>query len=308
MHPFSIARAFSVLFAPAGAAGDGGAGGSGGSAVLERGAGAGAAGTGAPAAWEPKDDSLIRVDGKDVSWKQYREGYVSRDQHTAWEKNKTAAEQELIKEAQRLERLLTDANRGRGGRTNEPAADPLAEIEAMSVISGADAAKLVRSLQQNGFGPIGQTIQLLQGQNAKLLERLDRMEKGFRPLADERSETQFNGRVTEALGSLGFLADMSKHENHAELSELAEDIYKSHEPGDDLNKEFPAILKRRVDNLRKYFRALDKAEAEERVRNGRKFPLSGGNGTGTGSPDNVTRPLTPREIARRVFASGEART
>lgn len=307
MHAFSIARAFSVLFAPAGAAGDGG-GSAAAAAILDRGAGGGGGGAAAPTAWEPKDDSLIRVGGKDVSWKDYQAGFVSRDQHTTWERNKTAAEQELIKEAKRLENMLMEAQRGRGEQRTGQQVDPLAEIEAMPVISGSDAAKLVRSLQQNGFGPIGQTIQLLQGQNAKLLERLDRMEKGFRPLADERSETQFNGRVTEALGSLGFLADMSKHENHAELSELAEDIYKSHEPGDDLNKEFPGILKRRVDNLRKYFRALDKAEAEERVRTNRKFPLSGGNGSGTGSPDNVTRPLTPREIARRVFASGEART
>lgn len=296
-------RFFSRSYQQSGAFGGGGGAGSPG--PTSPGASSGAPGTGtpssSPASVALTDDSLITFEGQaePVSFRDYRGRFMPRDQFDK-------ARNTLLSEAQRLdarERELQAQSRQhvqRSQQQQQPPADPMADVRAMALIDGQTLGQLYDRMQREGIGPLAQWAQQMNQVAIALNKRLDGLHSTVGSITERHSSADFEGELDKALGTLGEGIDVKDKA----LRDLATSLYLSYEPGDELKREFPALLKGLSDGLRKFYRALDQKERDAALQRRRQFPSPGGNATpGKPAPYQFEN---ARQIASRFFDSEAA--
>lgn len=310
-------RRFSPFYNRMSAGGDGGGGGqsgSMGSGGQGQGSGQGGGQGGGQSAAEiaiADENALVRIPGsqKAVPWKEFIGGYVPRADQDAWEARRQQAEAALLERAKLLDTLHEGiTKRGKGGndggdvRSGQGNADILAALRDNPVVSGQEIVALYERMQNEGIKPLIDAITQRDGVLKKLAEGFKGLQGHLNPVITERSEQQLNAGIDKALAGLGF-KDIAPD---SILRTIATDVWMSHDPADpNLAKEFGNMLKSRFDEMRKFFRELDRKEVEDGKRRSR-FPHRGGQATGQGS--GPARVESPREMARRFFGTVENRT
>lgn len=271
----------------------------------------GAGSAGQPTPISLTHESLIQAPGLDkpVKYSDFINGYVPKADFTRAQQ-RVAAERDALKKQMETERtqFRTAAqqilSRMQGGGQGNAAPEPgsmqatLAQLEAAPYVDGQTAANLVRNLIQTNVMPLAEAIKQRDQALAIMFQRLQALGGTVGTLQSRTTEGDFHGKLSAARASLGLPDDPV-------IGELLQDVYLSHE-GEDLDQEFPNIVRQRIEALRLLFRNLDKKEAEDSRANRLGIPGKGG----AAAPG---RPLrrgfqSPQQIADELWPGGTPET
>lgn len=243
----------------------------------------GGGGNGATSAYDLDDDTPIRIKGqkdpvkfgdwyKGLRASQTKEAQARADYERKY--GELEAGHRTLK--QQYDDLLKAVQKAQAGGSKE---DALKELRALSYIDGGTAAQMIEAVQQRiaatdaGFAERDKAIVYLGRQLAGVLKRLE--------VGDQRTQaSDFETKIDGFLKNGGY---------GAEYKDLAKEIYLAYE-GEDLDEEFPTILKTRVGQIEKAIRARDQRIQAER-RKGMFIP-------GAEKPHSPSGALSQKRLAR----------
>ena len=233
-----------------------------------------------PTAIDINDDALIRIKGSDkpVKFGEHVRGFQS--QFTRASQEAARLKRELEQERQTRQRYEQERQRSQQGNSNgEPSIEE--QLGQLPYLSGTDAARVVKSIQ----GQIQQRDQVLLG----TLKKLQHMEGILNTLNQSHSTSSFDAKISKWLTDGGYPSG---------LANWAKEIYLAYE-GDDLDTEFPQILKTRYDEIAREF----EAQRQAKIRGARPQPFVPGRG-GQATPSKpleVKANTSPRELADLLY-------
>lgn len=241
---------------------------------------------------EITDDTLVRVPGQDQPvkykdlYKRQQADYTRKTQDHArtvkeWETNRQRTEQELNRQKRELQTMVAQLVRQQqGGGQN----DPYAAIASKPYLDGQTASQLLRAIQEEGFGAVAKALKGSNSQVKTLAQQVMAMSKELAALRGERATSGFDQRVDGVLRDLGL---------PPEAKDFAREVYLAYEPGEELDREFPDLLKARWEQVTGLIDQGRKRKAEE----ARKLFLPGKGGQGT-APNSLG--LKGNENAKQV--------
>jgi hypothetical protein len=260
-------------------------------------------------------ESLIRVPGQDqpVKYSDFIGGYVPKADFTRAQQRVAAERDALQRQMQEQEQRFATAARallarlqGGGTAAGAPGAPGgaggnaldamLAGLESQPYVDGATAANLLRNLVQQNVLPLATALKQRDQALKLLFERLQAIDGTVGQLRNQTTNEEFQAKLAKARSDLRLPDDPV-------VNELLQDVYLSHE-GEDLDQEFPNMVKARFEGLRKLIRDLDKREAEEARAARIGIPGKGGQAV----PGRPLRRgfLSAAEIADQMWPGGGA--
>lgn len=248
-----------------------------------------------PTPIELSDESLVKLPGmeKPVKYGEHYRGLQANQTRATQEAANLRRQYEQAQYAlQQREQLLRQyegairqQQQGQGGQGQKQSV--IDKLRSLSYLSGEEAAAVVEDLT----GRFGQYDQELQRRDLALVmlhKQLQDLKKNVGVFNEQRVNQDFEGKIGRWIGDLGL---------PPEAKEFASELYLAYE-GDDLDNEFPNILKSRWEQLAGAIRAMDRKKVEE----ARRLPFVPNKG-GTASP---SRPLnqgfkSARQIAEEMW-------
>lgn len=202
-----------------------------------------------------------------------------------YEADRNAWEQSRRSEESRLKQLATEllARQRGGGQLGQ--LDPYAAVEGMQFVDGKTVAKLLRDIQEGGFGSVQQGFAQRDAVIEGMFAQVKRLQQQLQQVGSTHANAGFESKIA------GFLKNEGLPESY---SQYAKELYMAYE-GDDLDEQFPQILRDRIAGLRAMWESEQNSKIEAARR--RPFPLPGKGGAATaGKKLN----LTGRENAKQV--------
>jgi len=192
------------------------------------------------------------------------------DDRKSWEGERTQQQQQLQQYAQQLQQQQQNAQQTQQqqGPTQQQQSQEtmLDQLSKMAYLDGPTAAEVMRRMMVEGIQPLQQQLQ----QRDKALAHIYRDYKSLRDVVGksygQQAERDLDTRFQEIRSEQGL-------PDEEVIREIMQDVYYSHE-GDDLNREFPEMVRKRLDGLRKTFRDMDRKTAVAAKKS--PFPSKGG--------------------------------
>lgn len=247
-------------------------------------------GGGTPTPAEPSiidvdDNALIRVKGseKPVKFGDHVKGFQSQFTKASQEAARLkSALQEREARIQQFERERQQAaQRQNEGQNQGQGNDMLAQLRELPYLSGEQAVGVVQAISQQ----IQQRDQILLGA-LKTIQKLQGVVGG---LHESHSTSAFDGKINRWL---------TEGDYPPEIADWAKEVYLAYE-GDDLDSQFPEILRSRWEQLNKVMEGRKAAQ----VAAARKSPFV----PGRGGNANPSKPLeikgdsSSRDLADQLF-------
>lgn len=267
---------------------DGGGSGGGGDTSVTTDTGGSSGGSDGASGSEPtpldiSDDALIRVKGSDKPVKfgdhvrSFQSQWTKAAQEAARYKKELAARDARLKE---LEASRAQSQPGQG----QP--DVFAELEKLPYLDGKTAAQTIRG--------IGEQIKMRDQVLLAALKQLQQTKQIVQELHGNHTNQSFDAKINKWITDGGY---------PAEAVDFAKELYLAYE-GDDLDEQFPEILKSRWEGLSKIFEATKAAK----LAAARKQPFLPGKGgqTGPSRPFEVKADASSRDIADLMWESVRA--
>jgi hypothetical protein len=228
-----------------------------------------------PTVYEVDDDTLIKPKGSDkpVKYGEHFRGFQS--QFTKASQEAARLKRELQARDERLRQI--EAQQQQAARQNQgPAQDPYGTLRQAPYLTGQDAADYFERLEGN--------FQTRDQISLALVKKVQQIERILGGLNESHTGQQFDSKINRWVQELGL---------PTEATDLAKEIYLAYE-GDDLDNEFPTILRNRWEQMVRVINAQQQAK----VAAARKQPFLPGRG-GTGSPSRPLQ-LDPRMSASQI--------
>ena len=222
------------------------------------------------------DDTLVRWPGeanpiryadlhKRLQADHTRKTQAAAKLQKSLEAERTKFQTESTAERRRLESMAAQLA-GRGQPTGHP--EWAKTLAAKEYISGQDMAQMMMAIQNDGFGGVGKALEQRDQAFALLYQRVLKAEAVLNRLSGASSQTEHEGRIRQAIQALD--------RDPEDYIDTAKAIYAGYE-GDDLESEFPEILRNHIERVEK---AAEKRRSRN-VGNARnRFPIPGRGGNG----------------------------
>lgn len=247
---------------------------------------------GTPQVIDLTDDSMVRVPGqKDpVKYGEYYRGFQSQFTRKAQEAARAAERSQQLEQAirERDERLAYFQRQQQSAQQAAPGQALREKLAQLPYLSGQQAAEVIEHVGGQ-FEQFGQALQERDAALVLLTRQLMQVNQVVNSLKDRTSTSDFDGKIHSYVESLGL-------PNEAE--ELAKEIYLAYE-GDDLDDEFPQILRTRWEQIENAIRQRDRQKVEA-ARRGPFVPGKGGAGTPSSPLNNLSR-ASARDIAESLW-------
>jgi hypothetical protein len=229
------------------------------------------------------ENALIKAPGLDkpVKYSEHVKGFQS--QFTKASQRAAQLEKQLQERDARLKQIEAQQAQAARQTQNQGQNDVYAALEALPYLDGKQAAEVVRGIASE----LQQRDQFLAG----MARYIKQMEAKVSQLYENHTTSNFDSKITKVIGDLGY---------GPEFTDLAKEIYLAYE-GDDLDAEFPNILKQRVDQVEQAIEARKRA-ALERNRQNRFVPGKGGQ-AGPNKPLQFKGNESAKDIAETLFAT-----
>jgi len=228
---------------------------------------------------------------KEVQAEYTKKTQALADERKAWEDQRGSQQQQLQQYAQQLQQQAAagqQAQHQQQGDTRQQTM--LDQLSKMPYLDGPTAAELMRRMMTEGIQPLQQQLQ----QRDQALAQVYRDYKSLKDVVGQsygqQAERDLDTRFQEIRNTQGLPDDEV-------IREIMLDVYHSHE-GDDLNSQFPEMVRKRLDGLRKTFRDMDRktvATAKQSPfpsKGGEASPISGKTG-GYKTPQDRANELWP---------------
>jgi RES domain-containing protein len=249
------------------------------------------------AASEPTGDGAESAGGRwspEVQAEYTKKTQALAEERKAWESQRSQQSQQLQQYAQQVQQqgaaYQQQVQQGQQQQAQGSQQSMLDQLRGMSYLDGNTAAQLVERLVGEGITPLQKQLQQRD-------QALATIYQDYKTLRDTVGSAQ--GKQAERDLDTRFLELRDKHGLPDEdvVHELMKDVYYSHE-GDDLNDQYPDMLGKRVDGLRKVFREMDRKAAIQAKDS--PFPSRGGESSlasgktgGYKTPEQRTNELWP---------------
>lgn len=217
------------------------------------------------------NDSMIRVPGEKepVKYSEYIKRFVPQADFTRAQQAKAAE----LADAKRQLAQFQNQSRQQPQQTNQP--NPInklvSDLKSKPYITGEDAASMMTNLWEGGIVNLGKAISQRDQVINLLYQRLMGVDNTVGSLNSASREASFKQKMASVKQSMNLPDDPA-------VDEIMQDIYLSHE-GEDLDREFPNLVKARWDALQKLIRASDQKRATDARQQTLRLPNRGGNGT-----------------------------
>jgi hypothetical protein len=222
----------------------------------------------APSVIELSDDSLVRLPGQKepVKYGDHYRNFQSQFTKKAQEaKQLQQRYQEAERQRQEYERRVREYESRNRSQQPNPGNDLRNRLSQLQYLSGEDAAAVVEHLQQTHESAIQQRDAAL----ALMAQQLIKINNVVKQLHSRSAGSDFDGKIARYVKDLGL---------PEEATELAKEIYLAYE-GDDLDSEYPNILRTRWQQIEAAITASQKRKVDE-ARQRRPFlPGKGGQGS-----------------------------
>jgi len=246
---------------------------------------------------EPAGDGAESAGGSwspEVQAEYTKKTQALAEERKAWDSQRQQQAQQLQQYAQQLQQQghayqqqSQQAQQQAGQQQQQSMVD---QLRSMPYLDGNTAAQLVERLVNEGITPMQQQYQQSQQALAQLWNQHKAMKEQVGPQQGAQAEKDLESRFQELRTKHGLPDDEA-------IREFQRDVYLSHE-GDNLNAEYPDLLGKRVDGLRKAFRDMDRQAAAKAKES--PFPSRGGESSltsgktgGYKSPEERTNELWP---------------
>jgi hypothetical protein len=259
------------------------------SAIDASGGGSTGAAETAPTFKEIGENDLVKLPGqeKPVKYGEYARGFQSQF---------TRASQK----AAQLEKELTDLKRqasqasNQGQRPVPPSKrqQMIDQIRAKTYLSGEEAAAAVDGV----LGEVDSNLSTRDEAIKLIAQKILQQDEIIKNLNGQNTQQSFQGKIKSALSANGLGDD---------LSDFAQIVYLSHE-GEDLDREFPSLLKQHWEKFAQIVRKQDQAKINS-ARTGR-FPGRGGQGSASKPLDTSRMSAKEQADALWPFVNGADNT
>lgn len=257
--------------------------------------------SGASAPVTLSDDTLVTWGGAkepvkygDLSRRLQAE-YTRRQQAASKLQKQLEAERKTFQNEQRqerarLEQLAASMLAQRGGQGGGQG-EWLKQLASKEYLSGADAAQLFGAIQQQGFGSVTKAFEQRDAIIKTMYNVVMQQQAAIRQLTGRTSQADLDNKLTGFVKSAGY--------DPEDYNEFARELYHAYE-GEDLDNEFPEILKRRISQVQA---ALEK-QKRAKVEAARKpsFPIPGKGGQGMGKPGGLSGRESSKQTADALWA------
>lgn len=240
----------------------------------------------APSIVDLTHDTLVRLPGaKDpVKYGDHYRGFQSEFTKKAQAAANAAKQvKQLQDQINALKRQNGQAQAGQGPRPN-PVGELTQQLKSLAYLSGEDGAKVVEHLAGQ-FKAYDGALQQRDIALALMYKQMKQLSGIVEQLNGRSRTSDFDTKIEGYLQKGGY---------PPEAKEFAQELYLAYE-GDDLDREFPTILKRRWDQLTE----LHKTNERKRIEAARRQPFvpgKGGNGTPSKGLANMAK-SSAKEIA-----------
>lgn len=240
---------------------------------------------------ELSEDSMVRLPG---SKDPVRYGDYYRNFQSEFTKRATEAAK-AKREAAALQQRIQDYEQRLRAQQQGPRQDPRADAQArraefanglksLPYLSGEEAAKVVDHLTQQ-FSTFEQALQQRDMALGLMYRQMKAMEGTVGSLHGQRSKSEFDAKISNFVKSAGL---------PERATQWAKELYSAYE-GDDLDQEFPRIMKERWEELKGLHEESRKTQAEQ----ARRLPFVPGRG-GNGSPSRPLNQNMSKMSARQI--------
>lgn len=266
--------------------GDGGSGGSGGGGIIPAGTSPGSTSSAPaePSVIDVDDNALIRVKGSDkpVKFGEHVKGFQA--QHTRVAQKAAQLERELQAERTRRADYERRVQQASGGQVNQP--NPgnqlLDQLKALPYLSGEQAVGVVEGITQQ--------IKQRDMVTLALVQQIKQMKGVLDGLNQSHVMSGFDSKVNRWVKDANI---------PAEATEWVKKLYLAYE-GDDLDQEFPAILKGEWENLNRVMNAQRESTARK-AREDRMFVPGRGGNAGPNKPIQLKGSESPKDLADKLW-------
>jgi len=205
---------------------------------------------------------------KDVQAEFTKKSQALADDRRAFEEGRQqwySQQQQLQAQQQQYQQQQQYAQQQQGGQQSQ--ADLINQLKEMQYLDGPTAAALMERIVNEGINPLGQAIQQRDQALAHMYKEYKALKGQLGTHTNAQAEADLSGRFTKV---------REEHQLPDEpwVNNYLQDVYYSHE-GNDLNTEFPNMVRERLEVMRKGFRGLDR-QAAESARKVSSFPGKGG--------------------------------
>lgn len=276
-----------LMFPDDGGGGDAGGGGNtGGDAGSSQNGGTSSTNTETPNAIDINDDALIRVKGSDkpVKFGDHVKGFQAQftraSQEAARLKQQLQVEQQ---KRQEYERRVQQASGGNQSQNRQGQSEDLyAKLEALPYLDGKTAAQTIKG--------IGEQIQQRDMVLLAALNKMQQMQQTLAGLNQNHVNSNFEGKISKWVDEVGV---------PREALDWAKELYLAYE-GDDLDQEFPRILKERWDLMNRVVNS-QRETAARKAKEARMFVPGKGGNAGPNSPLQLKGNESAKDLADKLW-------
>jgi hypothetical protein len=251
-----------------------------------------------PVGEQPAESSPDSGDASTGSWpKDVQAEFTKKSQGLADERRtfeegrqKWYSQQQQLQHQQQQYQQQQSRQQATAAQPN-PTNELLTQLREMQYLDGPTAATLVERIMQEGINPLSQAIHQRDQALAHLYKEYKSVKEGLGQHTSAKAETEMSQRFVK-------LREDHQLPDEPWVNEYLQDVYYSHE-GNDLNTEYPNMVRQRLDTMRKGFREMDR-KAAETARSQSSFPAKGGEVSfadgktgGYKSPEERTNELWP---------------
>ena len=256
------------------------------------------------------DDAMVDFgDGKSVKFGDWKNGYVPRGEFEGMQSRYTQGRDYLLGEAKRLETAWSTLagmlqKQGHPTAGTGQSTDPLAKYKDLAIVDGNTLNEAYNAMREGDLKPMAQMLQNQQQVIEKLTTQVKGLSGSMGSVNEGHAEQAYQQTLNSAIQNLNIpgldLASPEIRPHAAMLREIAEDVYRSHDPNDpNYAREMPGILRSRLEGLLKLASAVGKVKVGQAKDEKRKFLRPGGNGSGSnGRPYQFEN---GRQLAARLF-------
>ena len=151
----------------------------------------------------------------------------------------------------------------------------LDQLRTMPYLDGNTAAQLMERIMGEGISPLQQQLQQRD-------QTLAQMHKEYKALKEQVGSSQTRNAEAELNGRFQTLREEHGLPDEPWANDYLKDVYFSHE-GKDLNKQYPEMVRTRLETMRKGFREMDRRVAEKAKTTA--LPFKGGEASLTSGKD-----------------------
>ena len=181
-------------------------------------------------------------------------------QQQQWQTQTQQQQQQMQQQQQHMQQQ-------QGQQGQQAQAQLLDQLRGMQYLDGNTAAQLMERIINEGINPLSQAIQQRD-------QALSHMWKEYKTLKDGLGHQ--SSKTAESELSTRFQKVREDHSLPDEpwVNDYLQDVYYSHE-GNDLNTEYPNMVRERLEVMRKGFRDMDRKAAQQ-AKAQSPFPAKGG--------------------------------